>query len=116
MADVEHTPDMVAQYLLTLYANDKDMQKGLVKYFNSSPIACFDRITNRSIITKLNYTQSSWAWDGLRFYKYLRDGILHTKEINKDVNECPFSTKETGKEEWHIPYLYFAETIKEQFC
>ena len=28
----------------------------------------------------------------------------------------PFSTKESGKEEWHIPYSYFAEVIKEAFC
>ena len=44
-----------------------------------------------------------------------RNGILHTKEINRDVNDYPFSTKESGKEEWHIPYKYFAEAIKQQF-
>ena len=91
------------------------MQKSLEKYFASAPIACFDKITNRSIITKLNHIQSDWAWDGYRFYEYIRDGILHTKEINRDVNDCPFSTKESGKEEWHIPYRYFAEVIKENF-
>ena len=92
------------------------MQKSLEKYFASAPIACFDKITNRSIIAKLNHIQSDWTWDGYRFYEYIRDGILHTKEINRDVNDCPFSTKDSGKENWHIPYRYFAEVIKEAFC
>lgn len=115
MDDVKYALDMVAQYLFNIYADDPDMPKALQKYFESSPIACFDKITNRSIITKLNHMQSDWAWDGKRFYKYTREGILHTKEINRDVNDCPFSTKETGKEEWHFPYKYFAEVIKQQF-
>ena len=115
VADVEHALDLVAYYLFNLYADDPDMKKALEKYLESSPIACFDRITNRSVITKLNQIQSNWAWDGQRFYQYIRDGILHTKEINRDVNDCPFSTKESGREEWHIPYKYFAEVIKKQF-
>lgn len=91
------------------------MQKALDKYFASSPIACFDKITNRSIISKLNHVQSDWAWDRYRFYEYIRNGVLHTKEINRDVNDYSFSTKENGKEVWHFPYDYFAEVIKEQF-
>ena len=63
----------------------------------------------------LIYIQSNWAWDGQRFYKYIRDGILHTKKINRDVNDYPFPTKESGKEEWHIPYKYFAEVVKQRF-
>lgn len=115
MADIEKAPNLVAQYLFSLYENDKRMQKALEKYFASSPIVCFDKITNKSIISKLNHVQSDWAWDGYRFYEYIRDGILHTMEINRDVNECPCPIKENGKEEWYIPYDYFAKTIKEQF-
>lgn len=115
MADMEHVPDMVAQYLFTIYESDKEMQKALEKYFASSPVACFDRITNRSIITRLNHIQSDWAWDGQRFYEYIRDGILHAKEINRDVNNYLFSTKENGKTEYHLPYRCFAEIIKKEF-
>ena len=115
MADVEHAPDMVAQYLFTIYESDKEMQKALEKYFASSPVVCFDRITNRSIIARLNHIQSSWAWDGQRFYEYIRDGILHTKEINRDVNNYLLSTKENGKTEYRLPYRYFEEIIKKEF-
>lgn len=115
MADIENAPNIMAQYLFVLYEADKEMQRALERYFDSSPIVCFDKITNRSIITKMNHIQSDWACDGYRFYDYIRDGILHSKEINRDVNDYPFPTKENGKEEWHIPYTYFAEVIKKQF-
>ena len=115
MAEIKDIGNIVANYLFYLYDNDIDMQKALEKYFASSPMFCFDKITNRSIITKMNHMQRSWAWDGYRFYEYIRDGILHTKEINRDVNECPFSTMESGKEEWYVPYDYFAEVIKREF-
>ena len=115
MADVEHASDMVAQYLFTIYESDKEMQKALEKYFASSPVVCFDRITNRSIIARLNHIQSSWAWDGQRFYEYVRGGILYTKEINRDVNNYLLSTKENGKTEYRLPYRYFEEIIKKEF-
>ena len=112
MADIEHAPDMVAHYLFDIYSGDGDMQIALEKYFESSPLVCFDRLTNRSIVSKLNHMQADWAWDGKRFYEYIVDGILHTRKINRDVNDYPFSTKENGKTEWKIPYDYFAEAIK----
>ena len=115
MADVEHVPDMVAQYLFTIYESDKEMQKALEKYFASSPVVCFDRITNRSIIARLNHIQSSWAWDGQRFCEYVRGGILYTKEINRDVNNYLLSTKENGKTEYRLPYRCFEEIIKKEF-
>ena len=115
MADIEKAPSLMAQYLFKLYETDKNMQKALERYFSSSPLVCFDKITNRSIIAKMNHMQSDWALDGYRFYEYIRDGILHSLEINRDVNEYPCSTKENGKEEWYIPYAYFADVIKEQF-
>ena len=114
-ADIENAPNLVAQYLFALYEDDKQMQTALEQYFKSSPAVCFDAIKNRSIITKMNQIQTMWARDGYRFYDYLRDHILHTMEINKDVNDYPFPEKVDGKEEWQIPYLYFAETIKKHF-
>lgn len=116
MVDVENAPNLVAQYLFALYQTDSQMQKALERYFESSPAVCFDAIKNRSIITKMNQIQTMWAQDGYRFYDYLRDGILHTMEINRDVNDYPFPEKVDGKKEWQIPSLYFAETIKKHFA
>ena len=115
VADVKEIPNMLAQYLLALYNDDPKMQKALERYFEASPFVCFDKISNRSIISKLNHNFSQLACDGYRFYDYIKNGVLHTMAINKDFNECPFSTKESGKEEWYFPREYFAKTIKDRF-
>ena len=115
MNDLEHTGNAVANYLLDMYADDLGMQQALKAYFAASPVVCFDRITDKSIISSMNGIQTRWAWDGYHFYDYIKDGILHTKQINRDVNEMPVTRKVNGKEEWIVPYELFAQTIKNHF-
>ena len=113
--DLENVGDAVAHYLLDMYAKDPDMVQALKHYFSVAPLVCFDRITDRSIIASMNGVQSRWAWDGYRFYEYIKDGVLHTKQINRDVNKMPQMRKVNGKEEWLFPYELFAQTIKTHF-
>lgn len=115
MDDLEFAGNAVAQYLMDMYSSDVFMQRALERYFASSPFVCFDKITDRSIIASMNGIQSRWACDGYRFYDYIQDGTLHTKQINRDVNEMPVTRKVDGKEEWFVPYEFFAETIKKYF-
>ncbi len=57
-----------------------------------------------------NTTQSRFADDGYRFYEFIRDGILHTLEINHAVNfNWLFTMKIDGKTE----YIYAGEKFKE---
>lgn len=113
--DMEYTGNAVAHYLMDLYSADAAMSAALERFFASSPLVCFDKLTDRSIITRMNGVQNRWAWDGHRFYKYLRDGILHTREINRDVNQMPVIEKVDGKDAWFIPYERFAEIIQKRF-
>lgn len=115
MAEREYAGNAVANYLLDMYKSDREMCRALEAFFASSPVVIFDRITDRSIISSLNSVLNQWAYDGYRFYDYIRDGILHTKQINRDVNEMPTTVTIDGKKEWIIPYQYFAQTIKERF-
>lgn len=115
VADLEHAGDAVVHYLMDMYAADKDMCRALEAYFVSSPIVIFDRITNRSMITCMNSMLVRWANGGYRFYDYISDGILHTKKINRDVNQMPATYTINGQKEWIAPYEYFAETIKKRF-
>lgn len=107
--------DIMAHYLLELYAEDPTMPQALKNYFAASPLLCFDRIADRSIIASLNRVQSDWTWDGYRFYEYIEDGFLHVKKANRDVNKMPQSRRINGKEEWLFPYELFAQTIKKYF-
>lgn len=115
MKDIEFAANAVAQYIMDMYSVDKKMQKALERYFASSPYACFDKITDRSIIASMNSIQTWWAMDGYRFYDYVKDGILCTKQINWDVNQFPTTRKVDNKDEWIIPYELFSETNKKQF-
>ena len=115
MKDLEHAANAVANYLMDMYSDDVQMRKALENYFTASPLVCFDRITDRSIIASMNAVQTRWAWDGYRFYDYIQDGILHTRRINREVNEMPVTRKVNGKEEWFVPYELFSQTIKKRF-
>lgn len=91
------------------------MKKALERYFASSPLVTFEKLTNRSIIATLNQTQIDFAFDGYSFYDYIENGILQTKKINRDVAEHLKTIKVNGKKEYIIPKKFFKEVIMETF-
>lgn len=110
MADLESVGDRIAYYLLELYKDDRQMTKALKKMFEMSPAVCFSKLSDKSVIATLNTTQSRFADDGYRFYRFIRAGILHTVEINYKVNfDWPFTMKINGKTE----YIYAGEKFRE---
>ena len=115
ISELQEAVNAIPQYLMYLYSGDADMLCALERYISSSPFVCFDRITDKSIISSMNAVQRRWAMDGYRFYDYIQDGVLHTKRINREVNDMPVMRKVDGREEWFIPYKRFEETIKRHF-
>lgn len=113
--EIEYAANAVAEYLLDMYKNDKQMQEALKRFFKSAFHVVFDRITDRSMITSMNSVLNRWAMDGYRFYDYIDNGTLYTKKINRDVNDLPMTITKNGKKEWIIPYEYFAQEIKSRF-
>ena len=116
MDDIVYASNAVAQYIFDIYDGDKMMKRALERYFESSPIVVFDKITDRSIIATLNKTQSDWAEDGYYFYKFIINGILQTKEINRKINrDWIFTRKVNGKTEYIRSAEEFEKLIKENF-
>ena len=110
LADLGNVGDMIARYLLELYKTDKQMTGALKRMFETNPITCFGKLTDKSAIATLNTTQSGFAYNGYYFYEFIRDGILHTLEINHAVNfNWLFTMKINGKTE----YIYAGEKFKE---
>lgn len=110
VADLENTSNMMAHYIFELYKEDKEMIVALNKMFEESPITCFNKLTDKSAIATLNKTQRDFTFDGYRFYDFIREGVLHTLEINKEVNfKWLFTMKEQGK----IEYIYAGEKFRE---
>lgn len=113
--EIGFAANALANYLMDMYDADEEMCRALETYFASSPVAIYDRITNRSVISHMNTTLSRWACDGYLFYDYVVDGVLLTRQINRDVNEVPARLRIDGKETSFLPYDYFAERIKARF-
>lgn len=103
-------------HIFDIYDGDKVMKCALERYFNSSPIAVFDKITDRSIIYTLNKTQRDWAQDGYFFYNFIENGILQSKKINRKINRnWIFTRKINGKTEYINSAEEFERIIKENF-
>ena len=116
MDDIVYASNAVAPYIFDIYDGDKMMKRALERYFESSPIVVFDKITDRSIIATLNNTQSDWAEAGYYFYKFIINEILQNKEINRKINrDWIFTRKVNGKTEYIRSAEEFEKLIKENF-
>ena len=114
--DIPYAANAVAQYVFDIYDGDKVMKRALERYFDSSPLVVFDKITDRSIISTLNKTQRDWAEDGYRFYEFIENGILQSKKINRKINrDWIFTRKVNGKTEYINSAEEFERIIKENF-
>ena len=83
---IAYIADAIAKYLFDIYDKDKKMKKILEKFFEDYPVCAFSKLQDKSIIASLNHNQLDFADDGERFYDYIYNGILKTREINKDFN------------------------------
>lgn len=110
MDDLPMVGNYIANYLMDIYGNDKKMIKFLERLFEEHSACCFSKLTDKSAISTLNRTQWTFADDGYRFYDYIENGILNTREINKRVNtDWLFTQKINGKTD----YFYAADKFKE---
>lgn len=114
--DIEYAANAVAHYIFDIYDGDEVMKNALEKYFESSPIVIFDKITDKSIISTLNKTQMDWIEYDNNIYRFIKDGILHTKQINRKINrDWLFTRKVNNKTEYFISANEFEKVIKEKF-
>ncbi len=116
MGDREFIGNAVANYMFSIYENNKEMTRLLKRLFNDHPIVCFSRLTDKSSIASLNHTLSDYLWDGYWFRDYIWDGIFHTIELNNDINrKRPFPLKVGGKMELVIPAEQFELLLCERY-
>ena len=108
--DIENIGDMIAHYLLELYSDDLEMIKALKKMFEENHVTCIAKLTDKSAIATLNSTQMRYVGNGEYFYEFIQNGVLHSLEINHDVNfKWLFTMKIKGKTE----YFYAGEKFRE---
>lgn len=111
-----YTGDAVAKYLFEIYKEKIEMKPLIEKYFEDSFVACFDKLRNKSIISVLNHTQTFWTNDGYAFYDYIKNGILNTKQINKDINRNWLFTKNAdGRKVYFFSADEFERLLKARY-
>lgn len=121
MADIKKAnlpmiPDLMARYMLALYKQDKKMTEALKKMFEQSSKCSFSRLTDRSAISTLNRTQLTFLADGYALGKYLKNNVLQTIEMNKELNFHWLFTKQiNGKTEYFYSGELFRELVLEQY-
>ncbi len=113
MDDREYIGNIIANYMFELYKDNKKMTRLLERLFKEHPAVCFSRLKDKSAIATLNHTQTDYLLDGYRLGYYIRDGILHTVELNSEINrKWLFTQKINGKSE----YIYPAERFEQLLC
>ena len=110
LSDLPNIGDSIAEYIFDIYSEDKEMLSALERMFKEHQYMCFSKLTDKNIISTLNSTQSSFAEDGYRFYDFISEGILHTKDINRKVNSNWLFTMKINKK---TDYFYACEKFRE---
>ena len=113
---IKYIGDAIARYLLDIYDKDKKMQKTLKQFFEDYPTCTFAKLEDRSITATLNHNQLYFADNGNRFYDYIEDGTLKTRQINKDFNwKQIISLKKDKKVNYIFPAEYFRELLFQKY-
>ena len=114
--EIQWIANGIAIYLNEIYSKDKIMLKLLEKFYKDYPVCAFSRLTNKSIITSLNQNQYKFADDGYRFYDYINNNILNSKQINNDFNWENLTTVTiNGKKSFIYPAEYFRKLLIERY-
>ena len=116
LSDLPNIGDYIAEYIFDIYSADKKMLSALERIFEEHRYICFSKLTDKSIISTLNSTQSRFAEDGYRFYDFISEGILHTKDINRNINSnWLFTMKNNKKTDYFYAYEKFRNLVLERY-
>lgn len=110
VGDIADIPNYMLTYITDFYRNDKIMLDCLKKMTEQFPFCTFSKLTDRSAISQLNKTEIDFAHYGYRFYDYIKDGIMQSKKINRDINKDYIFTKKNGNK---TDYFFSGERFRE---
>ncbi len=117
VSEIKEIGKMIGYFLYDIYDDDKKTTALIERYFDEHPFVCIAKLTDRSIISTLNRMQSSYLYDGYRLYDYIEGNILHTRKLNKKINEgYPVTITENGKTRYIYPKEEFAELIGKRYA
>lgn len=116
-SELEIVGDLIARYLLELYAGNKKMLKLLKRMFNEHPVCLFAKLTNKKIIASMNSFQLTYIDTGSIYYNSIENGILRSIDINKKINKELYVARYDigGKREYLFPADKFEELLTKYY-
>lgn len=115
-ADFEHIGNLIAMYLMDIYAGDAEMQRYLEQYFAQAPNYCFAKLKDKSAISTLNRTQYVFAGEWPIFRRFIENGVLKTRELNRFFNwEELFTITVDKRAEYFYPAEKFRALLLERY-
>ncbi len=115
--DVENIGSSMADYMFDIYEDDPETTRLLKRFFNDDGIVVFSALKDKSMIATLNHTLTNHISDGDRLWDYIKNGILHTREFNKDFNrEWILFKKVDGKTQYFYAAEVFAQLLKDRYA
>lgn len=115
-SELETAGDLVAGYMLDIYSDDKTMTALLKQHFKMHPLVIFAKLTDKKIISTMNNFQLTYLNDGYRLYDFIDNGILKTRELNRNINtDYVAREKINGETKYFFPAEKFAELLKDYY-
>lgn len=109
---------LIARCMFALYEDKPDMQKLLNRLWEEHGETCFDKLTDRKVISTMNYFQSAYIeFSGLLYNWIDEAGAIDMIKINKIINEDHIvSEKINGKTDYYFPIKRFEELLKAYYA
>lgn len=113
---IDQLTEIIFGYLNDIYSGDQEMLKLIDRYAAENTVTYFDKLTDRSIISSMNYFQTSYMEDGDRFYDFVDGNLLRTRPLNKEINwNYLAGLKVHGKKTYDYPAERFAQLLKNRY-
>lgn len=109
---------LIARCMFALYEDKPDMQKLLNRLWEEHGETCFDKLTDRKVISTMNYFQSAYIEFSGFLYNWIDEaGAIDMIKINKIINEDHIvSEKINGKTDYYCPIKKFEELLTEYYA
>ena len=109
---------LIARCMFALYEDKPDMQKLLNRLWEEHGGTCFEKLTDRKVISTMNYFQSAYIEFSGLLYDWIEEaGAIDMIKINKIINEDHIvSEKINGKTDYYCPIKKFEELLKEYYA
>ncbi len=111
-SDLHNLSQYLLQYLYDIYSGDSEAERCIGCMLQETQSVCFAKLIDGGVKTAMDSIRHMAARDGNRFFDYISDGVMRTREINRDMN---FDWYTSGTIDNEHPGEYFRKILTERY-